>query len=140
MAFVRLSVLPSVSMLIEDMAADIGQAEALRRIAAVAQVMALRPDDLRAWGLGRDLCAVGMTDRRLGALLTARDAALRDTVRRLARRLARDADGLAFEDLGKLLVFSGWREDAAEATRMKIARDVARAQRDKERASPANAA
>lgn len=140
MAFARLSVLPPVGRLIEDMAINLGQAEALRRVAAVSQVMALRADGLRPWGLGRELDQIGMTGHRLGALLTARDMALRDIVRRLARRLARDGDALAYEDLGKLLILSGWREEAAEETRMKIAREVARAERDKERTSPATAA
>lgn len=139
MAFIRLSVMKPVDDLIGHMAADIGGPEALRRLAAIAQMMAFRPDGLRPWGLGRDLDRIGFTGHRLGTLLTAREVALRDNVRRLARRLARDADALAFEELGKLLVLSDWREDAAEDTRLKIAREVARAEREAQRAASANA-
>lgn len=80
-------------------------------------------------GLGQDLAAIGATGLRVGVLLTARGVALRDVVRRLARRLARNADALAYEDLGKLLINTGWREELAEETRIKIAREVAWAER-----------
>lgn len=129
MAFLRLSVLRPVALVVDEMANDLGVPEALRRFAAVAQIMALRPDGLRPWGLGRDLADIGVTDARLGALLTARGTALRDQLRLLGRRLARDAGGLAFEDLGKLVLLDGWRDEQAEETRMQVARDVVRAQR-----------
>lgn len=135
MAFLRLSVMRPVSVAIEEMEGELGAVEALRRFAAIAQIMALRPAGLRRWGLGRDLAAIGATDLRLGVLLTAKDAALRDIVRRLARRLARDVDALAYEDLGMLLVCTGWRDATAEETRIKIARDFARAERSKASAS-----
>lgn len=53
MAFLRLSVMKPVSVVIEEMEVDLGIAKALRRFAAIAQIMALRPAGLRPWGLAR---------------------------------------------------------------------------------------
>lgn len=139
LAFLRLTVLYPVSFLVDEMAGELGTPEALRRLASTAQIMALRPDGLRPWGLGRDLAIMQLTDTRLGALLTARGVALRNQARLLARRLAREGDGLAYGDLGKLILFDGWREDAAEEIRMHVAREAARAQRREARAASIHA-
>src|SRR5262249_17322090 len=72
-----------------------------RRLATIASIFALRPDGLRSWGLGRAMAEAGVSEQRFSMLLTSRGPVLRDLARRLARRLARDADALPYLDLGR---------------------------------------
>jgi len=101
------------------------------RFAAIVAIMAMRPDGLRPWGLGRAMADAGVSDLRLSMFLTARGSLFRDLARRLARRLARDADALPYLDLGRLLLMEGLPEYAEEtdAVRIALAREFQRSVR-----------
>lgn len=103
--------------------ADWAQApEEVQRCAALAQILALKPDALSEFRLGRVLAETfgeGIEDR-VQKLLCADGEALVDQVRLLARRLA-GAGVVPYRELGALLLV----EDPAEAeqVRFAIARD-----------------
>jgi CRISPR-associated protein Cse2 (CRISPR_cse2) len=110
------------------------EVDMVRRFAAIAAIMALRPDGLRPWGLGRAMADTGVSDSRLSMFLTARGALFRDLARRLARRLARDADALPYLDFGRLLLMDSLPEyaDEANSVRVALAREFRRAVRRNE--------
>jgi hypothetical protein len=106
------------------------------RLATIASILALRPDRLRSWGLGRAMAEAGVSEQRFSMLLTSRGPVLRDLARRLARRLARAAEALPYLDLGRLILMDGLGEhdDEAEAVRIALAGEYQSAVRRKERA------
>jgi hypothetical protein len=108
----------------------------VRRFAIITSIMALRPDGLRSWGLGRAMAGAAISDQRFSMLLTSRGSVFRDLARRLARRLARDADVLPYLDLGRLILMDEIAEhdDEAEVVRITLAREFQNALRKKERA------
>ncbi|OAF19662.1 type I-E CRISPR-associated protein Cse2/CasB [Bradyrhizobium neotropicale] len=107
------------------------EVDMVRRFAAVAAIMALRPDGLRPWGLGRAMADTGVSDLRLSMFLAARGASFRDLARRLARRLARDAEALPYLDLGRLLLMESLPEyvNETDSVRIAIAREFWRSTR-----------
>jgi hypothetical protein len=90
--------------------------------------MAGAADNLHAgWKLGGALFAIDATEKRVGALLTARGATLLDTIQRTAARLSREGP-LPYRQLGVLALAETFDPPAAEAQRFEIAREYARAQ------------
>jgi hypothetical protein len=110
------------------------EVDMVRRFAALAAIMALRPDGLRPWGLGRAMADTGVSDLRLSMFLTARGALFRDLARRLARRLARDAEALPYLDLGRLLLMESLPgfADETDSVRIAVAREFRRSARRNE--------
>jgi hypothetical protein len=108
----------------------------IRRFATIASIMALRPDGLRSWGLGRAMERAGIGDQRFSMLMTSRGSVFRDLARRLARRLAHDADALPYLDLGRVILMDEISEhdDEADAVRIALAREFQNAIRKSERA------
>jgi CRISPR system Cascade subunit CasB len=112
-------------------AGGMSQSEMTRRFAAVAALMALRPDRLRGWNLGEEMFRAGVSEERLSMLLAARGDTFRALARRLTRRLARDSEVLPYLDLCRLILLDGRadRDDEADDIRIAIARDYQRAAR-----------
>lgn len=106
------------------------------RWAAIVNIMAQRPDALRARGLGEALKAIGLSEQRLDMLLNARGTALQDLARRTALRLARSDEGLPYRDLCQLLVYDG-RGDPGDKTRIRIAQSYQRASGNGDKAQAA---
>jgi hypothetical protein len=100
-----------------------------RRLARVAQVMALKPDGLARKPLGAALQAIDYPEGRLAMLLNAKGPTLDDLVRRAARRIALSDEPMPYRDLGRLLVLAGRfeRQKALDDLRISIARDYQRA-------------
>jgi len=98
------------------------------RFARVAQMMALKPDDLSRKPLGTVLHALDYPQTRLAMLLNARGATLDDLVRRAARRIALSDEPLPYRELATLILHAV-RPDRFDALRLKIARDYQRAGR-----------
>jgi hypothetical protein len=112
------------------------EVDMVRRFAIITSIMALRPDGLRSWGLGRAMAGAAISDQRFSMLLTSRGSVFRDLAHRLARRLARDADVLPYLDLGRLILMDEIAEhdDEAEVVRITLAREFQNALRKNERA------
>jgi hypothetical protein len=128
LAFGRVTLPPAVDALLGAAKNPVERADLLRRLAVITRAMASAADDLYAgWKLGGALSSVGATERRVGALLTARGANLLDTVQRTSARLAREGP-LPYRQLGVLLLAETIDPAAAEALRFEVARDYARAQ------------
>jgi hypothetical protein len=126
MTFAAVSVIPAVAAFAR-VEGDAGEMDILRRLAAAAQIMALKPGDLQPWGLGKAMVDAGLTENRLRSLLAARGPALRDIARTLSRRLARAPGPLPYRELGRLILLDGRDPQAAEETRINLARDYRRA-------------
>lgn len=113
----------------EELAA---QLERIRRYAAIAKIMAMKPDELRRGGLGKALHAAGFSEHRLLAVLNARGATLNDLVRRTARRLvvAPEVVALPYMELATLVLLDGIGsyEPTTERIRLRIAADYQRAE------------
>lgn len=109
----------------------VGNIDMMQRWARAAHLMALRPDGLRAEGLGEVLVAIGVSEARLAALLNAHGATLRDLVSRTARRIAVSDEPLPYRSLCRLLLLDDRPEhdEAAEELRIRIAGNYARAAR-----------
>jgi hypothetical protein len=105
----------------------VGDTDMMCRWARCAQIMAMKPDDLRAEGLGQALAAIGFSEARLSALLTAHDATLRDLVTRTARRIALSEEQLPYRSLCRLVLLDGRHEEKAETLRIEIASRYQRA-------------
>ena len=128
LAFSRISLLPPVDRLLSSTPNASIRADLLHRLAVITRAMAGAADNLHAgWRLGGALADAGATERRVGALLTARGSALLDNIQRTAARLAR-VGPLPYRQLGVLTLAETLDPAAAEATRFQIARDYARAQ------------
>jgi CRISPR system Cascade subunit CasB len=101
----------------------------IRKLALIAQIFALKPepqrsdDEARPINLGLAMEQADISESRVQRLLSARDAALRDQVRLLARRLA-NAGFMPWRDLANLILAEDERLDDL---RLKIARDYWRA-------------
>jgi hypothetical protein len=102
--------------------------EVLARLAVIAAALASAEDSHAGWKLGGALAEIRATPQRLGALLSARDETLLETVKRTAARLGREGP-LPYRQLGKLLLADILDPDAAERLRFEIARDYARGTR-----------
>jgi hypothetical protein len=126
MAFAAVSVMPAVAAFAR-VEGDAGEMDILRRLAAAAQIMALKPGDLQPWGLGKAMVDAGLTENRLRSLLAARGPALRDIARTLSRRLARAPGPLPYRELGRLILLDSRDPHAAEEARIELARDFRRA-------------
>ena len=109
----------------------VGNIDMMQRWARAAHLMALRPDGLRAEGLGEVLVAIGLSEARLAALLNAHGTTLRDLVSRTARRIAVSDEPLPYRSLCRLLLLDDRPEhdEAAEELRIRIAGNYARAAR-----------
>ncbi|WP_024513364.1 hypothetical protein [Bradyrhizobium sp. ARR65] len=103
----------------------------VRRFSAVASMMALRPEGLRTWSLGRAMAEAGVTELRLSIFLAARGDIFRDLARRLARRLAYHAEVLPYLDLGRLLLMESLPQytNDTDSVRIALARDFCRSAR-----------
>jgi hypothetical protein len=112
------------------------EVDMIRRFATIASIMALRPDGLRSWGLGRAMEQAGISEQRFSMLMTSRGSVFRDLAHRLARRLAHDADALPYLDLGRVILMDEISEhdDEADAVRIALAREFQNAIRKSERA------
>jgi hypothetical protein len=133
LAFGRITLLPPVDALLSSMPDPSARTDLLLRFAVMTRAMAGAADDLHAgWKLGGALADAGATERRVGALLTARGGTLLDTIVRTSARLAR-AGPLPYRQLGVLALAETLDPAAAEAMRFQIARDYARAQFHSER-------
>jgi hypothetical protein len=128
LAFGRITLLPPVDALLSSMLDTSARTDLLLRLAVMTRAMAGAADDLHAgWKLGGALADAGATERRVGALLTARGGTLLDTILRTSARLAL-AGPLPYRQLGVLALAETIDPAAAEAMRFQIARDYARAQ------------
>jgi hypothetical protein len=109
----------------------VGNMDMMRRWARAAHLMALRPDSLRAEGLGEVFVAIGLSDARLSALLNAHGTTLRDLVSRTARRITVSDEPLPYRSLCRLMLLDDRPEhnEAAEELRIRIAGNCARAAR-----------
>ena len=133
LAFGRITLLPPVDALLTAAPSPIARRNLLTRLAVLTRMMAGAADALHAgWRLGGALAEVGATERRVGALLTARGDALLDTVQRTASRLASNGP-LPYRQLGVLVLAEALDSEAAESMRFQIARDFARSQQHSER-------
>jgi hypothetical protein len=103
----------------------------IQRWARAAQLMAMRPDGLRAEGLGETLVSINLSEARLSALLNAHGATLRDLVSRIARRIAVSDEPLPYRALCRLVLLDDRpeHEAAVEELRIRIAAEFQRAQR-----------
>lgn len=126
---------------------------ALERALIGANVTVYGMEDARRWALivhslalargrhdrgeptGRKLFEIGLTEARLNQLLSADADTLFDLLPRLARRLAGQPANIDWLPLAQLARRVGVYEDRADETRLKIARDYARAQAAKEKAA-----
>lgn len=103
----------------------------MRRYAAIAKLMALKPHALRQGGLGKSLQNAGFNEQRLLALLNARGPTLNDLVRRTARRLAQvpDVPVLPYMEMATLVLLDGMPgyEPTTERIRLRIAAEFQRA-------------
>ena len=126
-------VAPAFHALLADCAPDhlfasTGGLDAMTQsFARVAQMMALKPDDLSHKALGKVLHALDYPQTRLAMLLNARGATLDDLVRRAARRIALSDEPLPYRELGLLLLTI--RSEQHDSLCLKIARDYQRAER-----------
>ena len=128
LAFGRITLLPAVDALLATERDPEARSDLLVRLAVVTRMMAGAAGDLHAgWKLGGALADAGATERRVGALLTARGKTLLDTVQRTAARLAL-AGPLPYRQLGVLALAETLDPPAAESMRFQIARDFARSQ------------
>ncbi len=128
LAFGRITLLPPVDALLSAAPNAAARADLLGRLAVITRAMAGAADNLHAgWRLGGALSSIKATERRVGALLTARGGNLLDTIKRTAARLAREGP-LPYRQLGVLLLAETIDPTAAEALRFEIARDYAREQ------------
>jgi hypothetical protein len=128
LAFGRITLLPAVDALLAAAPDPEARSDLLVRLAVVTRMMARAAGDLHAgWKLGGALADSGATERRVGALLTARAKTLLDTVQRTAARLAL-AGPLPCRQLGVLALAESLDPAAAESMRFQIARDFARSQ------------
>jgi CRISPR system Cascade subunit CasB len=99
--------------------------ETMRKLALVAQILALEPqlpsagEDTRPIGLGLAMERADISESRVQRLLSARDAALRDQVRLIGRRLA-NAGFMPWRDLANLILD---HDDRLDDLRLRIARD-----------------
>jgi hypothetical protein len=133
LAFGRITLLPPVDSMLSSTPNTLARGDLLHRLAVITRAMAGAADDLHAgWKLGGALADAGATERRVGALLTARGNTLLDTILRIATRLAQ-VGPLPYRQLGILALAETLDPAAAEATRFQIARDYARAQFRSER-------
>jgi hypothetical protein len=133
LAFGRITLLPPVDRMLSSTPNTLARGDLLHRLAVITRAMAGAADDLHAgWKLGGALADAGATERRVGALLTARGNTLLDTILRIATRLAQ-VGPLPYRQLGILALAETLDPAAAEATRFQIARDYARAQFRSER-------
>ncbi len=107
---------------------DAGPAFA-RRCARLARMLALRPEALKPGSLGEAMAEHGISEARVQRLLAARGEALATQIALVARRLAGER-ALPYRELGRLLLArddDGDEAAAAEAVRLRIARDYFRA-------------
>lgn len=96
-----------------------------RRCARLAWMLALRPKALKPGSLGEAMAEHGISEARVQKLLAARGEAMAKQIAIIARRLANERT-LPYRELGRLLLAHD-DDEAAEATRMQIARDYFRA-------------
>jgi CRISPR-associated protein Cse2 (CRISPR_cse2) len=128
LAFARITVIAAVDQLLSAQTDPATRGDLLRRLALVTSVMASAQELHAGWKLGGALSDIGATERRLGALLTARGDTLLDTVKRTAARLSREGP-LPYRQLGRLVLTETLDPEDAEVLRFAIARDFARASR-----------
>jgi hypothetical protein len=107
----------------------VGGMDMMCRWARCAQIMAMRPDALRAEGLGEALVAIGFSEARLSALLNAHGETLRHLVTRTARRIALSDEPLPYRSLCRLVLLDARHEERAEELRIHIASQYQRAVR-----------
>jgi len=109
----------------------IGNMDMMRRWARAAQLMAMKPDGLKAEGLGATFVTIGLSEARLSALLNAHGSTLRDLVSRTARRIAVSEAPLSYRSLCRLVLLDdrSEHEEAAEELRIRISTDYQRALR-----------
>jgi hypothetical protein len=99
--------------------------EFARRCARLVRMLALRPEALVRSPLGEAMAEHGISESRVQKLLAARGEALATQIGLIARRLAGER-ALPYRELGRLLLTHD-DDEAAEAARMRIARDYFRA-------------
>lgn len=111
-----------------DVAVEGFDADDLHRLALTLHVLALLsgsgadPHDPRT-SAGRGFADAGLSEARFRRLLTARGPAFRDQVVRVARFLAGRAQRLDCRQFIRLILVEGADEEAAEETRIRLARD-----------------
>ena len=98
---------------------------AMRRYARLLQILALKPDALTPWGLGKTMAEAGISESRVQKLLSARGPAFDEQIRLVARRLA-NFGRLPYREIGRLLL-APEESDAVEDFRLRIAHDYWRA-------------
>lgn len=127
------SVAPALFRLLARALPDQNQisTDVIKRYAVIAQMMAQRPEALRAGSLGAALHKARFSEQRVAMLLNARGSTFLDLARRTARRLAgAELSALPYGELASLILLDG-RETydmKADDIRIGIARDYQRAE------------
>lgn len=98
--------------------------QTMRRYAHYLRILALNPEALSGDRLGDAMAASGVSESRVQRMLTARDDAMRDQLRLIARRLA-NAGNIPWRGFAQLLLTSD--DEKIEKSRMVVARDFWRA-------------
>jgi CRISPR system Cascade subunit CasB len=98
---------------------------AMRRFGQLLQILALKPEALIPWSLGKTMAEAGISESRVQRLLSARGSTFDEQVRLIARRLA-NFGRLPYREIGRLLLAREESEEIEEI-RLRIARDYWRA-------------